>query len=40
MWNVMISTPHQILFGLIDQKNERGQTYRIYGSIQGFGGKT
>jgi len=39
VWNFMISTPRQILFGLINQKNEKGQTCRIYGSIQGFGGK-
>jgi len=39
VWNFTISTPHQILFGLIDQNNEKGQTCRIYGSIQGFGGK-
>jgi hypothetical protein len=35
----VITTPHKILCGLTDQKNERGQTCRIYGGIQGFGGK-
>jgi hypothetical protein len=32
-WNLMICTPHQILFGLIEQKNEIGQICRVYGSI-------